>query len=73
MAEIAEGMFKLGALRKRPVSPDARDLRYKLQRPFRRALVGTALEAEVAELFETVPGIGLRLNLVGNAEVVGSG
>jgi helicase len=70
MAEIAEGMFKLGALRKRPVSPDARDLRYKLQRPFKRALTGTGLEAEVATLFETVPGIGLRLNVPG-AELLG--
>jgi hypothetical protein len=70
MAEIAEGMFKLGGLRKRPVAPDAKDLRYKLQRPFKRALAGTELEADVAQLFETLPGVGLRLNL-GAAQVIG--
>lgn len=71
MAEIADGMFKLGGLRKRPTTPDARDLRYKLQRPFVRAVVGTDLEEEIPQMFETVPGVGLRLNLVGNAEVIG--
>lgn len=71
MAEIADGMFKLGGLRKRPVSPDARDLRYKLQRSFNRALAGTGLESDVAQLFETVPGVGLRLNMTGNVQVIG--
>lgn len=73
MAEVAEGMFKLGGLRKRPVAPDAKDLRYKMQRPFKRALAGTDLEAEVAQMFETLPGLGLRLNLGGGAraEVIG--
>jgi len=71
MAEIADGMFKLGGLRKRPITPDARDLRYKLQRPFLRAVAGTELEEEIPQMFETVPGVGLRLNLVGNAEVIG--
>jgi len=71
MAEVAEGMFKLGGLRKRPIAPDAKDLRYKLQRPFKRALTGTDLEADVAQLFETMPGLGLRLNLGGVAQVIG--
>jgi len=71
MAEVAEGMFKLGGLRRRPIAPDAKDLRYKLQRPFKRALAGTDLDADVAELFETLPGLGLRLNLGGVAQVVG--
>jgi hypothetical protein len=64
-------MFKLGGLRKRPVAPDAKDLRYKLQRPFKRALAGTDLAADVAQLFETLPGVGLRLNVVG-AQVIGA-
>ncbi len=71
MAEVAEGMFKLGGLRKRPIAPDAKDLRYKLQRPFKRALAGTDLEADIAQLFETMPGLGLRLNLGGVAQVIG--
>ncbi len=49
------------------MAPDAKDLRYKLQRPFKRALAGTDLAAEVAEMFETLPGLGLRLNLGGGA------
>lgn len=71
MAEVADGMFKLGGLRRKPVAPDAKDLRYKLQRPFKRALAGTDLETEVAHLFETMPGLGLRLNLGGMAQVIG--
>lgn len=71
MAEIADGMFQLGGLRKRPVTPDARDLRYKLQRPFVRAVAGSGFEDEIPQMFETVPGVGLRLNLVGTAEVIG--
>jgi helicase len=71
MAEVAERMFKLGGLRKRPVAPDAKDLRYKLQRPFKHALAGTGLETEAAQLFETMPGLGLRLNLPGGAQVIG--
>lgn len=70
MAEVAEGMFELGGLRKKPIAPDARDLRYKLQPPFKRALAGTGLEAEVAQLFETLSGLGLRLNLGGGAQIV---
>jgi len=73
MAEVAEGMFKLGGLKKRPITPDGRDLRYKLLRPFKRALTGTDLEADVAQLFETLPGLGLRLNLGGRAQVLGGG
>ena len=40
---LADGMFKLGSLRKRPTSPDARDLRYKLLRPFKKVLGGRCL------------------------------
>jgi hypothetical protein len=64
-------MFKLGDLRKRPVAPDAKDLRYKLQRPFKRALAGTELETDVAYLFETMPDCGLRLNVDGATQVIG--
>ncbi len=71
MAEVAEGMHKLGGLRSRPVAPDAKDLRYKLQQPFRKAFAGSELEAEVAQLFETMHGLGLRLNLAGPAHVIG--
>ncbi len=52
---------------------EAKDLRYKLQRPFKRALAGTNLEAEVAHLFETMPDCGLRLNLGGTTQVIAFG
>ncbi len=70
MADLAEGMFKLGGLRKRPVAPDAKDLRYKLLRPFKKAMNGTAAKGELDLLIESVPGVGLRLNLAGSVQVV---
>lgn len=70
MAELAEGMFKLGGLRKRPTSPDARDLRYKLLRPFKKAMAKPDEAAEVDRLIESVSGIGLRLNLAGPAKII---
>lgn len=70
MADLAEGMFRLGGLRKRPVAPDARDLRYKLLRPFKKALDGAASVGELERLVESVPGVGLRLN-VASCRVLG--
>ena len=70
MAAIAKGMFALGGLRKKPVAPDARDLRYKLLRVFRKALAGAAGADEVERLVESVPSIGLRLNVEGEVQVV---
>jgi len=70
MAELAEGMFSLGALRKKPVAPDARDLRYKLLRPFKKALRKGVAAEEIERLVESVPAVGLRLNLPGRAAVL---
>jgi hypothetical protein len=72
MAEIAEGMHKIGGLRTRPVAPHAKDLRYKLQQPFKKVFAGTDFENEVAQLFENMPGVGLRLNIDGAVQVVGA-
>lgn len=69
MVEIADEIFKLGGLERRPTTPDARDLRYKLAQPFKKAL-GTNEEDAVDQLFECVPGVGLRLNLAGGVKVV---
>lgn len=71
MAEIAEGMHKMGGLRSRPVAPDAKDLRYKLQQPFKKAFAGSEWESEVCNIFENMPGVGLRLNLDGTTQVIG--
>ena len=68
MAELAEGMFKLGGLRKRPTSPDARDLRYKLLRPFKKVL-GKALPVARTiglEHFDPGRGRGHRLQFAGH-------
>ncbi len=66
MAEIAEGMFKLGGLRKRPVAPDAKDLRYKILRPIKKAMNGTCEVAELDRLVQNVQG-GLRLGIEATA------
>ena len=55
MAEIAKWMFALGGLRRKPVAPDARDLRYKLLRVFRKALAGAADAGEIERLLQSIP------------------
>ncbi len=69
MAELAEGMHRLGGLKKRPLTPDARDLRYKLLRPFKKTMKDAG-EGELDRLLESVPGVGLRLNLADEAHVI---
>jgi hypothetical protein len=70
MVELAEGMLKLGALRKRPTAPDARDFRYRMLRPFKKALAETNVEdGEVEKLIESVQG-KLRLLALGAVAVV---
>jgi hypothetical protein len=65
MVELAEGMLKLGALRKRPTAPDARDFRYRMLRPFKKALAACPVEgAEIEGIIESVSG-RLRLTVVG--------
>jgi hypothetical protein len=59
MADIANGIWKLGGLARRPTSPDQKDLKYKLMNPFKKALPN----GEAKNLIETVRGTGLRLNL----------
>lgn len=70
MADLAEGMFRLGALQKRPIAPDPRDLRYKMLRPFKKALGATFARDELDQVVEAIRGVGLRLNLPGPAEVI---
>ncbi|MCU0690314.1 MAG: DEAD/DEAH box helicase [Polyangiaceae bacterium] len=64
MAELAEGMFELGALPKRPVAPEARELRYRILRPIKKALDGVVQREELDHLVETVPGSGMRVKSV---------
>ena len=65
-AELAEKMHALGALRRKPVAPDPRDLRYKMLRPFKRALGDIVPVEELNRLIESVPQVGLRLNISKN-------
>ena len=59
MAEVADGIWKLGGLARKPTSPDQKDLKYKLTNPLKKALPNGA----VKNLIEAVRGTGLRLNL----------
>jgi hypothetical protein len=44
--------------------------RYRVIRPFRRALAGVVSEVEIEALVENISGAGLRLNAAGGARVV---
>jgi len=57
--EVADRIWKLGGLAKKPTSPDQRDLKYKRTNPFAKALPN----GEAKKLSEAVRGTGLRLNL----------
>ncbi len=70
MAEVAEGLSRLGHLPKRPVTPDARDLRYKILRAFKRVFAGLVPVEELNQLIESIPGVVPRLNLAGGAQVL---
>jgi helicase len=70
MAELATEMQKLGRSSKRVVAPELREIRYKMIRPFRRALTGLVPANEIEDLFENIPGTGLRLNASGGARVI---
>jgi hypothetical protein len=70
MADLAVEMQRLGRLSRRLVSPEPREIRYKVIMPFRRALDGICGSEEIEALVETVPGVGLRLNAVRSACVV---
>jgi len=69
MAKLAQGMFELGGLQRKPVAPDARDLRYKMLRAFRRALDGKVPAKEIDRLVESLPP-GMRLNVAGRVVVI---
>jgi hypothetical protein len=72
MPELAEGIRELGGVQKRVTAPDARDLRYKILRPFRKALAGVVDSKEIERLVESVDSSGMRLNVVGGVRVIGA-
>jgi hypothetical protein len=73
MARMAEEMFKLGGISRKPVAPEQRDLRYRIVRTLRGALTPHGVKAaEVEALVENLAGVGLRLVTPGRIEVTGS-
>jgi hypothetical protein len=70
MVELADEMHRLGGLRKRPTAPDARDFRYRILRPFKKALASSSIAAaEIDTLVESTQG-RLRLGAFGAVSVV---
>jgi helicase len=66
--DLASTVVEIGGPSKRPIAPDLKDLRYKIIRPFRLKLRGTAIAEAADDLVESTPG-GLRLKLTGRVEV----
>ena len=62
MADLALAIQQLGGLPRKPVAPDARDLRYRLLRRLRVLLADHARTDDLESLIENVAGCGLRLN-----------
>jgi helicase len=69
MVDLASDLQRLGGLPRKPVAPDARDLRYRLLRSLRAGLAEHPNGAALDRVVENVPGFGLRLNCT--ARVVG--
>jgi hypothetical protein len=67
MVDLAEGMHDLGGLRRKPVVPEAGEIRYRILKPFRSHVQGKngITEQEIEGLIETIPSVGLRLNVSG--------
>jgi helicase len=72
LVDLAEEMSRVGGTGRRLLTPEARDLRYKLLAPFRHALRSKVPKAEIDHLVETVASTGLRLNPPGTVSVVRS-
>ena len=70
MPDLATGMRKLGRSHRRMVTPESREVRYQVIRPFRRALAGIVADDEIESLVENIPGVGLRLNPASGAHVL---
>ena len=63
MTDLVLEMQRRGRFGRRLVTPEPREIRYRIMRPFRRALKGVLTPGEIEALIDTVPGSGLRLNL----------
>jgi hypothetical protein len=62
MADLADGIRKLGRLPRKPIAPDARDLRYRILRALRPHVTTHPGKDGFDRLLENVSGFGLRLN-----------
>jgi helicase len=70
MGDLAAAMYELGALAKKPVAPEAREIRYRTLLAFRAALEGKVPKGEIDRLIESSPQQGLRLNVDGEVRVI---
>lgn len=70
MPDLVAGMRRLGHANRRVVTPEPREIRYQVIKPFRRALAGIVADEEVDSLVENIPGVGLRLTVAGGAQVI---
>jgi len=62
MADLAVLIQQLDGLPRKPVAPEARDLRYRLLRRLRSLLADHPRAGELEGVIENVSGAGLRLN-----------
>lgn len=70
MTDLVAGMRRLGRSNRRVVTPEPREIRYQVIKPFRRALTGIVAEEEIESLLDNLPGVGLRLNAATEARVL---
>ena len=63
MTDLASEMQRRGRFGRRLITPESREIRYRIMMPFRRALRAVLGKEEVERLVETIPGVGLRLNV----------
>jgi hypothetical protein len=63
VTDLASEMQRRGRFGRRLVTPESREIRYRIMMPFRRALRAVLGKEEVERLVETIPGVGLRLNV----------
>lgn len=63
MEDLATEMPRIGWKDKSDIAPDQKQLRYKLINPFRCALKDILQKTEIDRLVESIPKMGLRLNL----------
>ncbi len=63
MDELADGMLQIGWKDKNELAPEPKQLGYKVRDAFRHALKDVVAKPELDHLVESIPKLGMRLNL----------